>query len=96
MALHEMSSQACIAGEGALEVNGAVALERAEIGPRHCFLQKIEGDLFVVMRCHGQAAAVYGNAIADVDSAGNARSGQLQLCSAIGRTNQKDAPNFFD
>jgi len=39
-----------------------------------------------------QAAAIYRNAIAGVDFAGNARSGQLQLRSAIGRSNPEDAP----
>src|SRR5882762_5995875 len=91
-----MSSQARIGGESALEIDGAVALERSEVGAGHRFLQKIERDLFMPMRCHRKAAAVYGNAVARVDLAGNARSGQLQLRSAIGRSNPEHVPNFLD
>src|SRR4029077_4658129 len=47
--LHEMSSEACVGDKSALEIDDAVALERAEVGTRQCFLQKIKRDLFVPM-----------------------------------------------
>ena len=47
--LHEMSSEACIGDKSALEIDHAIGFERAEVGARHRFLQKIKRHLFVLM-----------------------------------------------
>ena len=80
----------------ALEEAGVVRRVPGRGGGTFVRRQKIERDLFTPVRCHGKAAAVYRNAIAGVNATGNPRSGQLQLRSAISRTNPEHASSFLN
>src|SRR6476646_7785553 len=91
-----MSAQAVGGGERALEVDGAVALKRAEIRSGHRLLHEIECEVFTPMRCHRKATAVHRNAVAGVDASGDTRCCELQLRSPVGCPNPEDAANFLD
>ena len=97
VALDEVAAHAGIGAHGAFEVDPVAGLEGAEVGSGEGFSEQIEGENGRGDVGGGQAAAVDGEAVAEVEARGEAGSAQLQSNTALGGGGDgKDFGGFFN
>ena len=96
VALYEMSSEATVSAQRALEIYRAVAPQLFEIRASDCFLKQLEGQPIAAARTQRQAATIHGDALPGADVLGGFRRGDLQLHPRIAWVHGYNCANFFD
>ena len=98
VALHKMSAQTPIRGQGALQIYPIVAPQFFQVRAIDCFLEKIEGETIAAPRSQCEAAAIHGYAVTASRLFRDTRRGNLQLAKAFGiaRAHRNNLTDFFD
>ena len=79
-----MSAEATVHPQSTLEIHGVARLQVTQIGAGKTFLEQIEHELFLAMRCHGKAAAIDGYTFPDTHSRSRARRTHEELHRFVG------------
>src|SRR6266480_667978 len=94
--LDEVATHRRAGGERSLEIYRTVASELFQIGAVERLFEKIERDLLVATRAHGQTTTIHRQAVADRSLRRELWRRQLQLSAAIAHANPKHAAYLFD
>lgn len=92
----EVTAEAGIGAEGALEVDAGAGLEGGEVGGAAGFLQEVEGEVGALDGGDGEAAAVGGDAVAKGGAGGGEGGLDGEAAAAGVGLEGGDATGFFN
>ena len=95
MPLHEVTAEAAVGTQGALEIHPGFRNEAAEIGPGEGLSQQVEACRLLIGRGDGETAAIDGQAFAKGEPGGE-RGLQSQAGSITAPVKGTDATDRFD
>jgi hypothetical protein len=96
VALDEVAAERRAGDERVFEIHQTVATQLLQIRAVECFLEQIEGELFLAPRAHGQTTAIHGHALTHSGLGGELGRGYLQLRAAISHPDPQHATNFLN